>query len=161
MIGLFPGGLPRRPGRSERRSGLAHCAERFISTLLGRAFRFKLICSKLDSILFCFCVIRTAAIYCGHLCQTLKKFERFRSTRTLRIGTIHRRSNVNTDISPPAPFSIPLVFNYLRASRKLPIALQWRTKICLPKDILSRKRGAYAISSTDRRSSSGSGENQS
>jgi len=53
--------------KSEHRFAVVHYTERLISKLLGRLFRFKLIWTKLDGTLFCFCVNRTAATYLAHL----------------------------------------------------------------------------------------------
>jgi hypothetical protein len=49
--------------RSEQRFRVIYYTERVISKLLGRKFGFKLIWSKLDGALFCFCVNRTAKAY--------------------------------------------------------------------------------------------------
>jgi hypothetical protein len=59
--------------RSERRFAFVFYAERLISKLTGRFFRFKLLWSKLDGTMFCFCVNRTAATYLGSR-STMKSF---------------------------------------------------------------------------------------
>jgi hypothetical protein len=55
--------------KSERRFAVIHYAERGISKLIRREFRFKLIWSHLEGALFCFCVNRTAEEYSKVLSQ--------------------------------------------------------------------------------------------
>ena len=45
--------------KSEERFAVVYYSERVISKLLGRKFRFKLLWTKLDGALYCFCVNRT------------------------------------------------------------------------------------------------------
>ena len=58
--------------KSERRFAVVHYAERVISKLTGRDFHFKLLWSRLEGALFCFCVNRTAEAYFEHLSQVKK-----------------------------------------------------------------------------------------
>jgi len=58
--------------RSERRFAVVLYAERVISNLRGRYFRFKPLWSKLDGALFCFCVNRTAKTYFERLSRVKK-----------------------------------------------------------------------------------------
>jgi hypothetical protein len=53
--------------KNERHFAVVHYTERVISKLIGRKFLFKLMWSKLEGALFCFCVNRTAATYAQHL----------------------------------------------------------------------------------------------
>ena len=56
--------------KSERRFRVIHYGERVISKLIGRKFYFKLIWSKLEGALYCFCVNRSAKTYYGGLFRT-------------------------------------------------------------------------------------------
>jgi hypothetical protein len=53
--------------KSERRFAVVYFSERVISKLSGRDFHFKLMWSKLEGALFCFCVNRTAKTYFEHV----------------------------------------------------------------------------------------------
>jgi len=58
--------------RTQKRFAAVYYAERVISKLIGRYFRFKPLWSKLDGALFCFCVNRTAETYFEHLSRVKK-----------------------------------------------------------------------------------------
>jgi hypothetical protein len=49
--------------KSERRFAAVHYSERLISKVIGSRFHFKLLWSKLEGALFCFCVNKTASAY--------------------------------------------------------------------------------------------------
>jgi hypothetical protein len=58
--------------KSEQRFAAIHYAERVISRVLRRQFRFKFMWSHLEGTLFSFCVNKTASMYREHLSTVIK-----------------------------------------------------------------------------------------